>query len=89
MSLLPPRPRGVRKHWKLVLPSLPEVGELLRNSVHMCNPAWGDPIEAQEWRFRGSLKKVVALYAGGQHLSLTYGKTHRSYTLSKLKVPLS
>lgn len=85
MSRLSPRPRGVRKSWKMVVPDLATIGERLRNTVALVDPDWGDPVEAQEWRKRGGeLKKVVALFSNGRLLTVSYGNPYNRFALTKV-----
>lgn len=72
---LPDRPVGVRRDWRKVTPDLAELGERLRRCSWTVEPAWGDPIEAAEYRHPGGrLRRVEALFANGRRVSISYLK---------------
>ena len=71
-SLLPQRPRGVRKHWKrqdlvpadkafefVLGPFVPEI--------------WGAPIETVRFSYRSITKRNELAYADGRRASISFG----------------
>lgn len=85
MSRLVDRPLGVRRSWRKVIPDLAAVGERLRNASPLVSPEWGDPVEAQEFRERkGTLRRVVAAYANGRYVSLSFRRDGSRLMISKV-----
>jgi hypothetical protein len=81
---LPERPRGVRKHWRKVRPDLAECGRRLRDLCPWATEL-GDPVEAQEFWYRASLKRIEAIFADGCHVSLSrHASGHFVYRIRKL-----
>jgi hypothetical protein len=74
-TILPARPRGSRKSWKLVVWPASDVGQYLRDRNDLVGEGWGDPIECQVWQERGGyIRKVIAAYQNGQCASFSYNK---------------
>ena len=82
MSLLPDRPRGVRKHWRRVAPDLAECGARLRDYVRELLDDCGDPVEAVEFYRRSELKRIEAVFADGRRVSLSrHAAGHFTYRI--------
>lgn len=85
MSRLPDRPRGVRKHWRKVIPDLAACGARLRGYMSVLLTDCGDPVEAVEFYRRGELKRIDALFGDGRYVSLSrHASGHFTYRVRRL-----
>lgn len=75
--VLSPRPRGIRKSWRLQKWSASDVAQYLRDRNPLVKLEWGEPVEWQVWVERGGyIRKVCAYFTEGKGMIASF--TYRS-----------